>query len=427
MVKHSLRFLTSICSIVLLLLAGEAHAKSKLDFTLAVSGQSSDVLGVLGQTIVDILQGKTTTTTNYSSISQITDSLTKSITQSLSTTSSPSVLGVKLLGAPDPILNLPQKALEYSQGEYNLQSNFRLDLQINLESNDHLDVLPLPRIIQDFSKNILSTFPVINAIGFYLKNSHGITDPVFYFPILEEQRRVPTTEHQEIIDFWADHAQLAVPREFVIDEGGNRMLRQGSRHHRHLAVADDAWTAGGIVQTAVGRILFGMGGAYYVCTGTAVRDTATDRSIILTAAHCVYDDTNKVFATNVLFIPNQDATTGTKTDFSCTNDPLGCWTASFGVVDTKWASQTWDANIPADFAYYVVSNTGANSGSMAVPEALDQAVSPLSIDFANSPVSRYGYSLGYPGNRDPDFRYCADTIASRSTIGYLLSGCDMKG
>jgi hypothetical protein len=72
----------------------------------------------------------------------------------------------------------------------------------------------------------------------------------------------------------------------------------------------------------------------------------------------------------------------------------------------------------------VVSNKGANSGSMAVPEALDQAVSPLSIDFTTIPIGQYAYSLGYPVNRDPDLRFCADTITARPTIGYLLTGCD---
>jgi hypothetical protein len=399
------RFLPALCSIVLLLLTGKANAKHNLDITLAVSGQTTDVFGLPGLTIAT--------------------SLAKSIMQSL-TTNSLNVLEVKLLDAPDPNLKFQQKSMEYSQNKFTVKSDFRLDLQIKLESVDDLGTLPLPRIIQDFSKDISPDFPAVNAIGFYMKNQEGITDPVFYFPVLEEQRRVPTNDHQEIIDFWAEHAEQAIPREYVIDGSGNRMLRQGN-HLRHLAVADDAWTSGGIVQTAVGRILFAMGSSYYICTGTTVTDTATDRSIILTAAHCVYDDTNKKFATNVLFIPNQDATTGTATDWTCTNDPLGCWTASFGVVDTKWASQTWSANIPVDFAYYVVSNTGANSGSMAVPEALDQAVTPLPIDFINSPVSKYGYSLGYPGNRDPDFRYCADTVSSITNRGYLLNGCDMRG
>ena len=87
------------------------------------------------------------------------------------------------------------------------------------------------------------------------------------------------------------------------------------------------------------------------------------RSVIITAAHCVYDDVHKAFARNVLFIPNQDGTTGTGTDTNCANDPMGCWTPSFGVVDADWTTRTFPANIPWDYAYYVVPDAGAHSGT----------------------------------------------------------------
>jgi hypothetical protein len=97
------------------------------------------------------------------------------------------------------------------------------------------------------------------------------------------------------------------------------------------------------VQTAAGRIYFEMPTnsrltrwAGYVCSGTVATDAATDRSVIITAAHCVYDDAYKSFARNVMFIPNQDATTGAGTDLNCSNDPLGCWAPTFGVVDNDW-------------------------------------------------------------------------------------------
>jgi hypothetical protein len=34
-----------------------------------------------------------------------------------------------------------------------------------------------------------------------------------------------------------------------------------------------------------------------------------------------------------MFIPNQAGTTAGGTDRTCSNDPLGCWVADFGVVD----------------------------------------------------------------------------------------------
>ena len=52
-----------------------------------------------------------------------------------------------------------------------------------------------------------------------------------------------------------------------------------------------------------GRILFTMGSSDYICSGTVVADGVSGRSIVLTAAHCVYDDSNKAFATNGWGIP----------------------------------------------------------------------------------------------------------------------------
>ena len=63
-------------------------------------------------------------------------------------------------------------------------------------------------------------------------------------------------------------------------------------------VSNAEWTNGGTVQTAAGRIFFVMDDNGYVCSGTLVNDGEKEspRSIILTAAHCAYDDINQAFA-----------------------------------------------------------------------------------------------------------------------------------
>ena len=75
---------------------------------------------------------------------------------------------------------------------------------------------------------------------------------------------------------------------------------------------------------------------------------------ILTAAHCVYDDVNKAFARNVLFIPDQAGTTGAGTDQDCSNDPVGCWEPSHGVVDVDWlveeAAPRWEVHVDREKA-----------------------------------------------------------------------------
>ncbi|MCW8995224.1 MAG: hypothetical protein OQK77_05360, partial [Psychromonas sp.] len=100
-------------------------------------------------------------------------------------------------------------------------------------------------------------------------------------------------------------------------------------------VSNAPWNKGEAILNAAGRIYFEMPDdrrmrrwSGYVCSGTVTNDGVTGRSIIITAAHCVYDDANKAFARNVLFIPNQDGTTGNGTDLNCSNDPIGCWVPS---------------------------------------------------------------------------------------------------
>lgn len=207
-------------------------------------------------------------------------------------------------------------------------------------------------------------------------------------------------------------------------------------------VTNAPWVDGGDVQTAVGRIYFEMPSnarrtrwAGYVCSGTAVQDGMGGRSIILTAAHCVYDDANKAFARKVLFIPNQDATTGTGTDRDCSNDPLGCWTPMFGVVDVNWTTRTFPDNIPWDYAYYVVSDTGAHSGTTA-PAALDAAVPELAINFtapsvddgsAGKTTADFTHALGYSYSDDPNFMYCAEDMTTEGTANWWLPSCGLSG
>jgi hypothetical protein len=199
-------------------------------------------------------------------------------------------------------------------------------------------------------------------------------------------------------------------------------------------VADAEWTAGGQVQTAAGRLYFempsgplGLTWAAYVCSGTVAEDAATGRSVIITAAHCAYDDEHKVFARNVLFIPNQDATTGSGTDTDCSNDPLGCWAPSFAVVDTNYTTRTFPDNDAWDYAYYVVHDTGAHRGTGA-DGALDAAAGDLPVQFTAPTAGAYTHALGYSYSQDPHFRYCAEGLGTTNgVVNWWLDQCDLSG
>ncbi len=273
----------------------------------------------------------------------------------------------------------------------------------------------------------------------------------------------PSEEAQRAFDFWTpERIAKAKPFDLVFDERGLTYLRENDgsfspfRHSEPargkagnfsdqpnadrgdligLNTILENWTFGGAVQTAVGRLIFRNGVDYFICSGTVMKDGRSGRSTIITAAHCVYDDEDKEFMEDVIFIPNQDGTTGTfGTDFNCNNDPLGCWFVSFGVVDQNFADKKWPANIISDYAYYIVNDVGSHSGSDA-NKVLDETAETLPVDFLPPYVEDgdpgphsldYTYAIGYPGNLDPNLMYCADDIEfSIGEVGMLNPTCGM--
>ena len=201
-------------------------------------------------------------------------------------------------------------------------------------------------------------------------------------------------------------------------------------------IPDAEWTGGGVVQRAAGRIYFEMPANPrlnkwngYVCSGTTVSDGTNNRSIILTAAHCVYDDANHAFARNVMFIPDQANTTAAGTDRTCSNDPIGCWVPNFGVVDTNWTTNTFPDNVHWDYAFYVVNDSGAHQAGIAggASDALDAAVTPMTAVFTAPTVGDVGYGLGYSYDVDPSFRYCTDPLESLDADNWWLPNCELSG
>jgi hypothetical protein len=234
------------------------------------------------------------------------------------------------------------------------------------------------------------------------------------------------------------NTSTSVPLSFTVVTGSNGGPGNGD------TVTNAEWTGGGAVQTAAGRLYFEMPSnarrkgpwSGYVCSGTAVSDDTAGRSIILTAAHCVYDDVNKAYARNVLFVPNQAGTSASATDQNCNNDPLGCWVPSFGVVDTDWTTSTFPGNIPWDYAYYAVNDTGAHSG-VASSASLESAAGTVSIDFTMPPnhddgtagasSNDFTHALGYSLNADPKFMHCAEDMTTEGADNWWLPSCGLSG
>jgi len=204
-------------------------------------------------------------------------------------------------------------------------------------------------------------------------------------------------------------------------------------------IANNRWTNGGAIQTSAGRLLYEMpnngGWSGYVCSGTVVNDGVTGRSIIITAAHCVFDDADSAFARNVIFIPNQDQTTGSGTDRDCSNDPEGCWVTDFGVVEENWTTSVFPNNIPWDYAYYVVGDNGNHSGN-GVGGALDIAVGTFDISFDAPNVNDgqggegsldWTHALGYSFSDDPFFMYSAEDMTTEGADNWWLPSSQLSG
>jgi hypothetical protein len=180
----------------------------------------------------------------------------------------------------------------------------------------------------------------------------------------------------------------------------------------------------------------GGGGTWtgYVCSGTVATDGVAGRSVILTAAHCVYDDANKAFARHVLFIPDQTDTTGTGTDLNCSNDPMGCWAPAFGVVDVNYTATTFPNNNAWDYAFYVVSDTGAHTSGLSISsETLDVAAGSMGISYSQplhdtNDNFDFTHALGYSYDADPNFMYCAEDMTTiNGTINWWLPSCGLTG
>lgn len=62
---------------------------------------------------------------------------------------------------------------------------------------------------------------------------------------------------------------------------------------------------------------------------------------------------------------------------------MGCWAASYGVVDTEWANRTFPDNVKWDYAFHVVddSDVSAYEGNGILGDVLDVATSPLIMQF----------------------------------------------
>ena len=174
-------------------------------------------------------------------------------------------------------------------------------------------------------------------------------------------------------------------------DGTTRYLRAGRSLQQPADVPSADWNFGGTINSAAGRLIMGFGGSVFVCSGTVIDDCGVEgRSLVATAAHCVFDEQTNQFADFYLFIPQQDDGGNDNTDFVCQNDPFGCWIMQTAVIEQRYFNTpTFAQGIPVDYAVLFTPDTGFHlGGGSGVPDALDKAVTPANAANEAEPSRR---------------------------------------
>jgi len=247
-------------------------------------------------------------------------------------------------------------------------------------------------------------------------------------------------EHQRIVDFWTpERVAQAVPRDFVLDAGGNFSPAKGQGSTKgkpgggtSSGITGAHWTKGGTVATASGKVLFQMDGSYWVCSASVLKDSATDRSIVVTAGHCVYDETNHAFATNWMYIPDYDAAPAplTKSGSFCSDTAYGCWTAAELTVSSGFAN-AGGFNTQATLYDWGFASVGTGGFDNSYVESL--GVQDYSFDSVATNGSVTGWAFGYPAEKKyngTQLIYCSLPITSdpyNSNLTYKLDTCKLNG
>jgi hypothetical protein len=240
---------------------------------------------------------------------------------------------------------------------------------------------------------------------------------------------VATFNEQADPNFWTATAlENASTREIVFDKGaksgrvnavskGSGTATKGPKPSGTNSTGK-SWTAGGLPLSATGKVFFNMSGSTYVCSGSVVKEELADRSIVLTAAHCAFNQATGQFATNWIFIPNYD----TNPNPNCATNPNGCWTANSLVVRSEFTTQsTFNRTaLQNDWAFAVINPITANIGSF-----------PLDVA-GLSATNRAAYAFGYPQAAPysgSDLVYCngdINTDANQANLTWGLA-CNMTG
>ena len=248
-------------------------------------------------------------------------------------------------------------------------------------------------------------------------------------------------EHDRIVRYWTpERMASASPRDFV--RSGNRFMPAakppgtpggggGGGGGSSSTVTGATWSKGGDVADGVGKVYFTMGASSYQCSGTGAQDSRSGYSLVLTAGHCAFDESEGEFASNWIFIPAWGSAPAGFQGVDCTQygaTKYGCWTASALVVHDGYATAGGfnDQAVRHDWGFAVMGLGGHGNTH------LDATVGSQPVSFASVSTGTTVSAFGYPAAgkyNGSDLIYCqgpVGTDALTANTTYQVA-CNMTG
>ena len=258
----------------------------------------------------------------------------------------------------------------------------------------------------------------------------GLAGGAFALPGTGVAADPAAAEAQRLEAYWTgDRIRSATPRDLVldappVDAGAAAAPGDPLSPDRAVAAVDGApWTGGGAILQRSGQILFTLDGGDYSCTGSVVQDSGDPAySLVITAAHCAYDEGTDHFATNWVYVPAWDTTPDAA---GCGETAYGCWYARELVVHSGWANEE-DLTVAAvrhDYAIAVVGPGGTGNTQL---DALGAYALRTNGVQTNDAVTIFGYPAMAPYTGD-DLIYCDGPLGFDPFVKTWGLLCDMTG
>ena len=137
----------------------------------------------------------------------------------------------------------------------------------------------------------------------------GVLSPTFANP-----KGVPNSS---AAGYWTQEKRdNAIAREFQFEPGAKvgklvpQAKRGGTSGGTTTSSGTSYWPSNQqdqFVANITGKVFFTMNGSNYVCSGSLINDGKTSIAVVITAGHCVWDNTTSTWATNWAFFPNYDS------------------------------------------------------------------------------------------------------------------------